>query len=408
MAAFARWCYQHRIVVVAVWLVLLVALFGLDRTLGTAYSDQFSLPGTESTRALDLVSAALPAQAGDTDTIVWHVTSGSVNDPAVRSRIDQMLAKVSSAAFVGSVRSPYQPAGAAQISRDGRTAYAVVTFTKQSNELERRDIRRVIDLATAARTSSLEVELGGGAIQQATQAPPSSSTALGLATAAIIILIAFGSLLAMVLPLTTAVIALGCASFAVGLLTHVMSIPTVAPTLATLIGLGVGIDYALFIVTRHRGGLKAGLAPQEASTQALNTSGRAVLFAAGTVCIALMGLFVLRLSFLGGMAVAASLTVLFTVAAAVTLLPAMFGFLGTRVLSRRERRELASAEPTIRKNIGFWRRWAAFVSRTAPCSPSGRSSSCSSWQSRSSRSGSVLRMPATTPAVAPPARPTIS
>ena len=274
-----------------------------------------------------------------------------------------MLAKVQASPEVGAVRSPYDPAGAAQISPDGRTAYAGVTFTKRGDLLNKKDIHRVMDLAVAARTSGLEVELGGNAIEQATQRPPSSSMAIGLGAAAIIILLAFGSFPAMALPLLTAVVALGCASSAVGLWSHVMSTASVSPTLASLIGLGVGIDYALFIVTRQRAGLKAGLTPEEASTQSLNTSGRAVLFAAGTVCIALMGLLVLRLSFLTGMAVAASLTVLFTVAAAVTLLPAMFGFLGVRVLSRRERRALAVRGPDVPHGAGFWRRWAVFVAR---------------------------------------------
>ena len=289
--------------------------------------------------------------------------SEPVNDPAVRARIESMLAKVQTSPEVGAVLSPYDAAGAAQISPDGRTAYAGVTFTKRGDLLNKKDVHRVMDLAAAARTSGLEVELGGNAIEQATQRPPSSSMAIGLGAAAIIILLAFGSIPAMALPLVTAVVALGCASSAVGLWSHVMTTASVSPTLASLIGLGVGIDYALFIVTRQRAGLKAGLAPDEASTQSLNTSGRAVLFAAGTVCIALMGLLVLRLSFLTGMAMAASLTVLFTVAAAVTLLPAMFGFLGVRVLSRRERRAIAAQGPDVPPRTGFWRRWAVFVAR---------------------------------------------
>ena len=167
----------------------------------------------------------------------------------------------------------------------------------------------------------------------------------------------------MALPLLTAVVALGSGLLAVGLLSHLVPIGTVGPTLAALIGLGVGIDYALFVVTRHRSGIQGGLTPEEAAVRALDTSGRAVLFAGGTVCVALLGLFVLRLTFLNGLAVPAVLTVLFTVAAATTFLPAMLGFLGTRVLGRKERRRLEAEGPHEPDAQGFWVRWAALVER---------------------------------------------
>ncbi len=167
----------------------------------------------------------------------------------------------------------------------------------------------------------------------------------------------------MVLPLITATVALGTAVFAIDLLSHAVSMNAIAPTLAILIGLGVGIDYALFVVTRYRHGLKAGMTSEDAAVRSLNTAGRAVLFAGGTVCVALLGLLVLQLSFLNGMAYASVLAVVLTMAAAITLLPALLGFMGVRVLSRRERRRLADNGPQEGYGRGFWARLAGFVSR---------------------------------------------
>jgi RND superfamily putative drug exporter len=177
-----------------------------------------------------------------------------------------------------------------------------------------------------------------------------------------VLFIAFGSLLAMLLPLAIAIFALVSGLMATGLLSHAVTIPSAAPTLGILIGLGVGIDYALFIVTRHRNNIKAGMSPQDAAVRALNTSGRAVLFAGTTVCIALLGMLVLRIGYISGLGIAAAVTVLFTVAA-TTLLPALLGFLGMRVLSRRERRRLAADGPAPDGTSGAWTRLAAFVQR---------------------------------------------
>jgi putative drug exporter of the RND superfamily len=185
---------------------------------------------------------------------------------------------------------------------------------------------------------------------------------VGVLAAAVVLFIAFGSLLAMLLPIVTAIAGVGGGLMAIVLLTHAMSVTTLAPIFGALIGLGVGIDYALFIVTRHRRGLQSGLTPEQAAVKAIDTSGRAVLFAGGTVCIALLGMFVLGMTFLNGLAVACALTVAFTVAAAVTVLPALLGVFGTRVLSRRQRRRLAG-HVTATGSGGLWARWSAAVER---------------------------------------------
>ena len=363
MAALASWCYRRRLWVVLGWVAVLVALGGLTGAIGTAYSNSFSLPGTESSKALTLLTNAFPKSAGDSDQIVWYVASGSVKDPAIQARMTATLAAVAKSKSVSFVTSPYTPQGAVQISADGHTAYATVNFSKLANQLAKADVTHVINLANAARQPGLEVDIGGAAIEQVNQAPPSSSEGIGVLAAAIILFLAFGSVYAMLLPLIAAVVALGSGIQAIGLLSHGLSFPVIAPTLAALIGLGVGIDYALFIVTRYRNSLKAGMTPEEAVVRSMNTSGRAVIFAGATVCIALLGLLVLRLSFLAGMGIAAAITVLFTMATALTLLPALLGFFGVKVLSKRERRVLASTGPVLEGASGPWARWAAFVQK---------------------------------------------
>jgi RND superfamily putative drug exporter len=356
--------------VIGGWLVALVALTLLSQLLGTRYSDTFSLPGTESTRALDLLTRAFPSQAGESDRVVWHVTSGTVDDPAVRDRMTAALDRIGRSAHVAGVGSPYtSPQGGTQISADRRIAYATVSFDVAGPDLPVSALQGMIDAGSGARTDGLEVEFGGQGMARLAQQVGGVGEIVGVLAAALVLLLAFGSLLAMLLPLGVALVALGTATAAVGLLTRALDIATFAPTLGTLIGLGVGIDYALFIVTRHRNGIKAGATPQEAARTALNTSGRAVLFAGGTVCIALLGQLVARVSFLNGVAIAASITVLFTVAASVTLLPALLGLLGERVLSRRERRRPAEHGPGLSDASGQphasggWARWSRFVGR---------------------------------------------
>ena len=366
MSAIARWCYRHRFVVIATWVVVLIGLGVLAQAVKSEYDNSFSLPGTGSTTAQQLLATAVPAQAGDSDTIVWQVSHSTVRDPAVVARMSAVLRQVATMPEVAAVVSPYGPRGGAQVSRDDRTAYAVVDFTKQANALAKADVTRVINAAEAARAPGLDVQLGGQAIESTEQAPLSVSTAIGLLAAAVVLFIAFGSVLAMLLPLVTAIAGVGGGLLAITPLTHAMSVVDFAPILGALIGLGVGIDYALFIVTRHRRGLQAGLTPEQAAVQALDTSGRAVLFAGSTVCIALLGILVLGLGFLNGLAVASALTVVFTVLAAVTLLPALLGVFKMRVLSRRQRRRLAAGAPapgSAGPAGGLWARWAGTVER---------------------------------------------
>ncbi|PRY32089.1 MMPL family transporter [Pseudosporangium ferrugineum] len=361
MSAIARWCFAHRRTVLGLWTALLIALGVGYAAAGSTYSDDFSLPGMESTRALELLEDALPESSGDTEQIVVHVDRGTVRDPAVRARITAMLARVEQIPSVTSVASMYAEQGAGQISADGRTAYAEVQMNALPPDLPPADVDKVISTAEAARGPGLRVELSGPAIENATEPAQGSTELIGIIAAGIVLLLFFRSLIGMLLPLVVAIAGLGGGLMTIGLLSHPITLSDIAPTLAALIGLGVGIDYALFIVTRYRGGLRAGLSPEEATVRAINTSGRAVLFAGGTVIIALLGLLVLRLNLLTGMGVGAAVVVLFTLLSALTLLPAMLGFAGTRVLRRAERRARAAGTPRPESASGA--RWAALVQR---------------------------------------------
>ena len=362
MRTLARWCSTHRWLVLAGWLIALIGLTGLSRSVGTAYADSFNLPNTQSTQALNLLQAAAPQQAGDTDQIVIAATDGKVTDPAVRARIAPMLAAVAALPHVASVGSPYATAGAGQVSPSGQVAFATVTFDGFANAVPAAAITEVVDTARAAAGNGVEVELGGAAIEQANK-PNIGSVGYGIIAAAVVLFLVFGSLLGMALPLLTAVMSLGTGLAAIGLLSNTLNMASFTSQLASLIGLGVGVDYALFIVSRYRQGLQAGKTPQEAVETAVDTSGRAVVFAGITVCIALMGMFALGLSFLYGLAIAASLTVLVTVAAAITLLPALLGFFGMKVLPRRQRRAIANGTFSTDDESRRWAAWTARLKR---------------------------------------------
>jgi putative drug exporter of the RND superfamily len=364
MSALARWCFQHRLVVITAWIGLLIGLAALSQAVKTSYDNSLTLPGTGSGSAQDLLARSAPAQAGDSDQIVWQVSQGSVKDPAVEQRVSAMLARVSHLPEVASVASPYLLGRQVQVSADGRTAYATVNFTRASDNLDKADVNRVVAVARAAREPGLAVELGGQAVSHAEEATLSSASAIGIGAAAVILLVAFGSLFAMALPIVTAVAGVGSGLLLVGPLSHVMAVNGVAPVLGALIGLGVGVDYALFVVTRYRRGLRSGLDPERSAVLALNTCGRAVLFAGGTVCVCLLGLLSIGVGFIDGLAVPAAVTVVCTVIAAVTLLPALFGVLGPRVLSRRQRRRLRADGPDPADGFsGRWTRWSRAVAR---------------------------------------------
>ncbi|MEU0287330.1 MMPL family transporter [Streptomyces sp. NPDC006147] len=363
MAALARWCVQRRLFTVLLWLLALVGIAAGAFVAGSAYSNDYKVPGTESGRATELLKEGFPGLGGDSDSVVWHTSSGTVRDSGVEQTMTRTLDRIEDLPGVASVSTPYDDTGAGQISQDGRTAYATVTFEHQTKDMSPGQDGAVVKEAKAAETDGLSVDLGGSAVELSEPSGGHMAEIVGVAVAAVVLFLAFGSLAASLLPIATALVSVGTAYAGIVLLGHLMTVADFAPMLGLLIGLGVGIDYALFIVTRHRRGLKRGLSVTEAATDAVATTGRAVVFAGATVCIALLGMLILRLNFLNGVAVAASLTVVLTVGASVTLLPALLSLIGTRALSRRERRRLAEHGPEPEMPTGFAARWSAFVER---------------------------------------------
>ncbi len=353
--------------VIVLWLAAFAGAAVAAGVTGAAYSNNYEVPGTESGQASARMAKAFPDRSGDSDTLVWHTDSGTVRSAAVKKTMRHTLEKIAGLPGVSEVQGPYgrhaDGPGARQISKDGHTAYASVLFDRRTDDLDVDRVQKVVDTAQAASRPGLQVELGGAGIAL-TEAPRAQlAEIIGLCAAAVVLFLAFGSLAATFLPIITALAAVGTASAGITLLSHAMTVADFAPMLGMLIGLGVGIDYALFIVTRHRKGLREGLPVDEAATRAVAVSGRAVVFAGATVCIALLGMLILRLSFLNGVALAASLTVVLTVAAAVTLLPALLGLIGMRALSRRERRRLAEHGPRPERPTGIAARWSGFVER---------------------------------------------
>ena len=364
MRPLARWCVRHRRIVVLCWLAILAIVSGVAHAAGTRYSNNFNLPKTQSTDAIHLLQAVLPQASGDMERVVVATTAPSkVTDPAVVTRVNQMLARIEKFPHVTNVLSPYEPAGSDQISQDGTVAFATVTFDQQPQNLDKL-AQAFVNTARSANGDGLQVGVSGQLGEQSNK-PALNGTGLGILLAGVVLLLVFGSLFAMALPLLSALVSLGTAIGLIGLLSHVMRMPQFSDQLVLLIGLGVGVDYALFIVTRHRQGLLAGRDVETSIIDAVNTSGRAVMFAGIIVCIALLGMFALGVSFLYGMAVSAAIGVALTMIAALTLLPALLGFIGPKVMSRRQKRSLALNGPRVvgTGTKGFWVRWAAMVRR---------------------------------------------
>jgi RND superfamily putative drug exporter len=358
MLNLTRWIIAHRRIVVVAWIVLAVGVLAASRVIGTRNANTFSLPSTDSQAATDLLQSRFPAQAGDADQIVFRARNGSLGDASARASIEPLLRSIARLPHVAGVVSPYA-AGTHALSKDGTIGFATVEFDQRANELPKAAIERVINQAEAVRSPALQVELGGDAIKQAQQASLGFATAVGLAAAVVVLLISFGSVLAMGLPIVTALLGLGAGLGVIGLGSRLVDMADFSSELALMIGLGVGIDYALFIVTRFRDAYREnGGDVQDAVQIAMNTAGRAVLFAGATVVIALLGMFALGVGFLYGAAIAASLGVLLVLVASLTLLPALLTFAGKRVgrISRRAARP-REARP------GFFARWVALIQR---------------------------------------------
>ncbi len=359
LARLAGWSYDHRRSVVMGWIVIVVAVIGLSRVAGSDFSNNFASGNSASQRAQHLLAQRFPSEAGDSADVVIH-TSGQVKDPANAATIDRMLSALRPLPNVTGIRSPLAPGGARQVSADGHTAFAVIQFAKQTPNLNTSQTKHLVDVARSYAHPGFEVALGGNPIAATVSPHPGSSESIGIMAAIVIMLIAFGSVVAMGLPILIAVVGVGIGYALIDFASHFLTIPSFGPELMAMIGLGVGIDYALFIVTRYRQGLHEGRDPRGATLVAFSTAGRAVSFAGGTVIISLLGLFVVGLPFMDGLAVGAISAVLMVLAAALTLLPALLGFVGLGI-DRLHVPGLQVRAATAGR--GFWYRWSRIVQR---------------------------------------------
>ena len=325
-----RWCHRRRGLVVLAWLVALLGTSGLSAAIGTGYTSEFSLPNVESARGSDIIEQHFGGQGGGTGgTVVIRADQG-IEDPAVQAAVTQFLATIDAEPGL-TVTSPYDPAAEGQIAAEGPLAgdlaYAPVDVP---SDLSLEDSVQITKRVKAAQPQldGLQIEYGG---QLFAEFDVPQSEVLGLAFAIVILILAFGSVLAMGLPIGTAIGGIGLGTAVAGLLSTVITMPDFTSTLGIMIGLGVGIDYALFIVTRYREGIHAGMTSERATEVAMDTAGRAVLFAGTTVVISLLGMLLMGLQFVTGLAIGAATTVLMTMIASVTLLPALLGFAGSRI-----------------------------------------------------------------------------
>jgi putative drug exporter of the RND superfamily len=341
-ARLGSWCHDHRKLVLVSWIAALVVGGALQGAVGTGFRDEFDMPDVESQQGFEVLDESFGGQGtGITGTVVFRADQG-VDDPAVEEAITEFLDQIAAYDEVVSVESPYDEGGERFVSSQGplagQIAYANVEFPDDISFPAVEEIRSEL-VEEMPELEGLEVHLGGFIFAEF-QEP--SSEILGLAFAIVILILAFGSVLAMGLPVGVALFGIGLGTTVVALLSNVLSVPEFATFLGIMIGLGVGIDYALLIVTRYREQLHAGHTVRESVTIALDTAGRSVLFAGVTVVISLLGMLIMQVSFIEGLAVAAASVVAVTVAASLTLLPALLGFAGGRVELTRWRGLIAA------------------------------------------------------------------
>jgi RND superfamily putative drug exporter len=362
MRRFATWTTGHRKTVIIGWIVALIGVGILSSSVGSDFSEEFKLPSSDSQEAFELLENRFPQQSGVTAEIVYKAPAGA-DSPAVRKKMEGVFAEAEKLPHVSEVASPYASGGAGAISKDGEIAYATVQYDVSTDKLEKSDIKKLISIGEAANGEDLKVAVGGSPVEEVRgeEEEGDSSFAIGLLAAVVILLLTFGSAVAMGLPLITALFALGVGISVITIGTHVFDTANFAPQLAAMIGLGVGIDYALFILTRFRNGLDEGLESRDAAIAAVDTAGRAVLFAGITVIISLMGMLLLGISFLYGVAMAAAIAVLFTMIAALTLLPALLTIAGKRV-DRLRIPGLGKREPSTAEDTR-WFRWSREIQR---------------------------------------------
>jgi RND superfamily putative drug exporter len=349
---------RHPLAVVAAWALLLVLALAARHVAGGVFSDNVDLPGTQASAGANLLTANEPGASGYTGQVVLHVSSGTLN--AESTAIAQSLAALQRLPHVVSVSNPLVP-GSPALSADGRTAYATLHLDVEPRTLGTGYVTSLGQAMAPARAGGVEVEYGNG-LQDITRPAPSDlrGEAIGFAVALVVLLLTFGSVLGAALPLLTALVGVGMGLAILSLVAGVLTFGTASPTLAAMIGLGVGIDYALFLTTRYRQAIMDGEDPVAAAGRTVGTSGHAVLVAASTVSVALLGLYASGITFIGQLGLAAVFTVAVAAMGAVTLVPAGLALAGRRIDRYAVRAPVA--EPGA-SGGGAWRRYAYLVAR---------------------------------------------
>jgi len=353
MKFLADMAHKRRWLVLAVWIFAIVAVGGAAKSAGSAFSSSFQLPDTESSRVQDILSKEFPTQSGDISQIVFEA-KGKLTTAENQATIEKLMAEVGTSPIVKSIDSPFDPRTAA-LNSDQSIGFATIHFNGSAQELPKEEIKKVVEVAQSYESSGLEINLSGAVIKLANAVEPSSSEMIAILAAFLVLLYTFGSLVATLVPIVVAVFALAVGSALVAIVSNSMQIADFAPILASLVGLGVGIDYALFIVTRFRRAIHEGKSVHESIRIAMTTSGRSVLFAGIIVCISMLGLFTVGLSFLSGVGVAASISVIISMIASLTLLPALLSIIGKNIDRLRIPFKKLHAEEEGGKG---WKKWA--------------------------------------------------
>jgi RND superfamily putative drug exporter len=355
-----HFCARHRWPVLTTWLVIVVGVAVAAREVGAVTSDNLTLPGTGSTEATDLLDERLPKDANGSVPIVLEASSGKLTDGSNSRAVDRTVDLLKRNEYVLRATSPLSREGEDALSKDERIGYISVTLTLGPDELDESEADSVIAAADPARDAGLTVAAGGYLGQEVSKPSTETSERIGIAAAIVILLFAFGTAVAMTLPISTAILGLITGLAVIAILGHGVEVPTVAPTLATMIGLGVGIDYSLFIVTRYRRRLADGLEVNEAIARSTATSGSAVAFAGGTVVIALCSLAFADIPLVSALGYTAAIVVLIAMVAANTLLPALLAALGHRIEALKV--PGLGHHPTDDRPHG-WARWAEAVAK---------------------------------------------
>jgi RND superfamily putative drug exporter len=348
---------RRRGLVVLIWLAAVVAAIGLSTAFAGEFKADYTARGSDSRTAQDLLGQRFPALAGQGLDLAVHTDGGKVTDPAVRAAVGDLLAQVATVPHVTGTTDPFSSPG--DIAADGQTARATIRLdVANPQDMPVADTQRIMALTDQAERPGLTLALGGQPVQTAEQGSIGSE-GLGLAAATVILLLVFGSVVAAGLPLVVAVIGLGISGALVGLIAAVIDVPDWSTSLAAMMGIGVGIDYVLLMVTRYREFLARGLARRSAIMATADTAGRAVLVAGSTVVISLLGLFAMGLSAMRGAAVVTITAVLVIMLASATLLPALLGFVGDRI----DRLRIPGMRPRGADGSRLWWRWSRLVQR---------------------------------------------